>query len=94
MTPDDVDVDFFPREALPAEERDAWCRIITAALADEAGALSVVFTRAEGGWVIQGFHWFRPGGAMLQAAGGDVTAPLRERAAAALRAAGKPLVGS
>ncbi len=94
MHPDDVDVEFLPATALAKPERDEWCRIVAAALADDPGTASAVFATSSRGWVLQALHWYKPGSGFLQSAGWDATAPLRKRVIAALRAAGKDVVES
>ena len=94
MTSDDIDVQFLPRGGLPQEEKDAWCQIIAAAVAQDNGSLSVVFKQTADAWLMESFHWFQAGSSAFQTAGAMASAPLRERALAALRDAGKPVVGT
>jgi hypothetical protein len=90
MEPDDLDLHFYPVLGVSDEERDEWRRIVLAALPDAEGAVTVVFVREPGGWVLEGFLWAAPGGgfARLPEAGYQ---PLRNRVVTALRAAGKPV---
>jgi hypothetical protein len=94
MTPDDVDVAFVPSHGLLTEERNAWCQLIAQAVANDRGTLTVVFVQGPGGWEMRSFLWHAPGGSFVEVASPAKAAPLRERALAALRAAGKPIIGT
>ncbi len=89
MTVKDVAVQFHLNPGgLPRAERDEWARIVAAALAGEEGTATAVFQWRDHAWSLsdlrlQPAHWF------LEPAGPQATAPLRARAVAALKAAGK-----
>jgi hypothetical protein len=85
MRIEDVDVRFFPSEAVSENEIRDWRRIIAGAAADTHGAASLAFMRIDSSWLLLGLY-------RRDSSGETPTPVLRRRILEALRAAGKPLI--